>query len=357
VAAALGACLVLGAAAFIVLANLHGGDKQRSVAADPSPQCAAPTGDQGASPSCNGIVAPTGASGSPAPTTTAKPSATPTSSHAVTPSQCPVAGKNVAGAADPWGGCWPGPGNTGVPAGLTLHSCPTAIRAAGTFDSCRFDGDLTVTAPGVVITRSRITGQVVTQDGMPANGLTIRDSTIACACPSTDTQTSTGVQQDGYTLIRVDLSVPGHGIAIANNVTVRDTWFHNIGNNTPSHKDGIFVGNGANAVIDHNWVTCNDTQGCTSAIGLLMDFGPVSHYTITHNHLDGVGAFCFYGGGPSQKAYVSDHITFTDNVFGRTDEPKCGFYGPVAYWDVNGVGQVWARNTWPDGTPVPPSMG
>ena len=65
----------------------------------------------------------------------------------------------------------------------------------------------------------------------------------------------------------------------------------------------------------------------------------------------------FYGGGPSQKPYVSDHITFTDKVFGQTDQPKCGFNGPVAYWDVNGVGQVWARNTWPDGTPVPPSMG
>ena len=36
------------------------------------------------------------------------------------PSTCPVAQRNVAGGPDPWGGCFPGPGNAGVPAGTAL---------------------------------------------------------------------------------------------------------------------------------------------------------------------------------------------------------------------------------------------
>ena len=260
-------------------------------------------------------------------------------------------GVNLPGSADPWGGCWPGPGNTGVPAGVTLHSCAALITTPGTYDSCLFSS-LDVRANGVIVTRSQINGPVTTRDGSPADSLLIRDSTINCACPSDATHTSVGVMQDGFTLERVDIAVPGHGVAAQDHVTIRDTWFHNIGNQTVSHKNGIYVGNGTGSTFDHNWVQCNDSVGCTAAIGLLVDFGPITGYSITHNYLADAGSYCLYGGGPSSKPYVSDHLTVTDNVFDQTIQHLCGTYGPVAYWwDSNGT-NVFARNVWQDGTPV-----
>jgi hypothetical protein len=239
---------------------------------------------------------------------------------------------------------------------VALHTCPTSITAAGTYDACQFNGDLTVDSPGVVITRSRINGAVQTADGMPAGGLVIRDSTIACGCPSVGNGTTIGINQDGFTLVRVDLSGSGHGAAPQNHVVIQDTWIHGLGGPTQDHKNGIYSGDGTDVQITHNSVECDDgSGGCSSAIGLMSDFGVINHYTITKNLLNTIGAFCFYGGDGNIKAYNSQFIVFTDNVFGRAIYPNCGYYGPVTSFDMTQPGMVWANNTWADtGAVVPP---
>src|SRR5262249_42124850 len=92
----------------------------------------------------------------PKPTTTQPPPPPPTSTHPSGP--CPVAGKNVPGAADPWGGCWPGPGNTGVPANVALvaYTGPCTITTAGTvIDGKKVTCDtLSIQAANVVIRNS-----------------------------------------------------------------------------------------------------------------------------------------------------------------------------------------------------------
>jgi hypothetical protein len=251
---------------------------------------------------------------------------------------------------------WPGPGNTGVPAGLTLHECPLTITVSGSYDACHFDGDVTVKANNVRISRSLINGAVDTGgDDTGQTGLVISDTTIDCGCLSTnDYKTPVAIQQSNYTLLRVDLMHAGHGAAVQDNVVIKDSWIHDLGGNTQAHKDGIYSGDGSNVVIEHNNIDCNDgpAAGCTSAIGLLVDFGPITHWSINNNLLNTIGSYCFYGGG-GPKPYSASYIAFTNNHFGRRDHPNCGFYGPVTYWDSSRPGMTWSGNVWDDtGVPV-----
>ena len=69
----------------------------------------------------------------------------------------------VPGGGDPFGGCWPGPQNTGVPVGvvLTTYTGPCTITVANTvIDSKIITCDIDVRATGVVIRRSEIHGYV-----------------------------------------------------------------------------------------------------------------------------------------------------------------------------------------------------
>ena len=68
-----------------------------------------------------------------------------------------------------------------------------------------------------------------------------------------------------------------------------------------------------------------------------------------------------YGGATSGKPFSGDPTNatnqrFTDNVFQRGTNRKCGAYGPVTSFDRNGTGNVWSGNVWDDGTPVAPAL-
>ena len=216
-----------------------------------------------------------------------------------------------------------------------------------------FNGGVEVKASGVKITRSLIKGGVDTGSGGPGEqtGLVISDTTIDCGCLADETHTPPAISESNYTLLRVNLFDSGHGAAVKSNVTIQDSYIHGLGANTDAHKDGVFSGDGQHVLIKHNNIECNDGSkgGCTAAIGLLTDFGTISDYTIDGNLLNTNGSYCFYASGGPQKSYTSNHIVFTNNHFGRSIYPKCGYYGPVAYWDVNAPGNVWNGNVWDDG--------
>lgn len=257
---------------------------------------------------------------------------------------------------------WPDATNTGYePTGVTLHACASLITVSGTYDSCQFNGGVDVRANNVRITRSLIKGQVAAYSGDPGqqSGLVISDTTINCGCQSQDdSHTPVAIDESNYTLLRVNLYNSGHGAAVRSNVVIQDTWIHGLGGNTEAHKDGIFSGDGTNVTIKHNNIECNDgpLAGCTSAIGLLSDFGDITYYTIDNNLLNTNGASCFYGSGGPQKPYAPHHITFTNNHFGRAINGKCGDSGPVSYWDSSKPGMVWSGNVWDDtGAAVSPT--
>jgi hypothetical protein len=245
---------------------------------------------------------------------------------------------------------------TGVPRGTTLRSCPTTITATGTYDACRFDGDVTVKANNVHITRSLIKGHVDAGDGRQA-GLVISDSEIDCGCQSSGSNgTPPAIGDSNYTLLRVDIHDSGHGAAVKDNVVIRDSYIHGLGGNTGDHKDGIYSGDGSNVKLLHNRIECDAADGCTAAIGILTDFSDIYDWTIDGNLLNtSSGSYCFYGSGGPQKRYSSYNLTFTNNHFGRKFRTTCGAYGPVVYWDSSKPGMVWSGNVWDDtGQPVAP---
>lgn len=241
---------------------------------------------------------------------------------------------------------------------MTLHSCATTITAAGTYDSCLFAGGVHINVSNVTISRSRITGQVtVPNEGVNTFNTVISDTTIACGCLANGSNgTPSAVWGYNITLLRDDIFGSGHGFAEEGNTVIADSWVHGLGGNNDAHKDALYIGEGSNMTIRHNSLECNDGSagGCTSAIGILNDFGNITHLTITGNLLNTNGSYCFYGGAriPAKPSYAASYIVFTDNVFGRADNQLCGFYGPVTYFDVTTVGNVWARNAYVDGKPV-----
>ncbi|HSX42461.1 MAG TPA: right-handed parallel beta-helix repeat-containing protein, partial [Candidatus Saccharimonadales bacterium] len=307
-------------------------------------------------------------SGTKVPGHTSHTGTTPNSSATTPPSSSKSAGQGTVGqgttsgtgpgGSAPGGGtasapAFPDATTTGVPNGVTLHSCPTTITITDTYDACQFLGGLSVRASNVHITRSLITGQVDTGDGGAGEqtGLVISDSTINCGCQSTnDTHTPFAIAYSNFTLLRVNIYNSGHGAAVDSNVVIQDSYIHGLGGNTEAHKDGIYSGNGTNVVIKHNTIECNDgpLAGCTSAIGLLTDFSDITYYTIDNNLLNTNGAYCFYASGGPGKTYDSNHIVFTNNHFGRKYGQQCGDLGPVTYFDSSQPAMVWSGNVWDD---------
>lgn len=126
---------------------------------------------------------------------------------------------------DPWGGCFPGPSNTGVPDGtvLTNYTGPCSITTANTvIDKKTVNcGRLDVRAQGIVITNSHINGRVYIDDTWCSTAsFTITDSTVV-----TDDKLSRALMYCNYTATRVDLS-GGGSMAICRNCTIQDSYLH-----------------------------------------------------------------------------------------------------------------------------------
>jgi hypothetical protein len=240
---------------------------------------------------------------------------------------------------------WPGPSNTGVPAGTVLHSCPTTITVTGTYDSCRFDGSVTVKANNVVISRSLVIGQIRAGSGSQQTGLLVKDTTVdARAFGSTATTTPPAVSYANFTLLRVNIFGSGHGVQTNGNAVIRDSWIHDLCCTNVAHKDGIISNGGSNVTVVHNNVECAAGNMCSAALGLFGDFKPLSHWTVENNLFNTTGGFCAYGGDiPGKKYPTSTYMVFRNNTFGNKYNPGCGTYGPIGDWTTN-TGDVWTGN-------------
>src|SRR4029079_9333988 len=119
--------------------------------------------------------------------------------------------------------------------------------------------------------------------------------------------------------------------------------------------------------LRHNSLHCSytgpyngDTLGCSADLTGYPDFAPIKNNTIDRNLFVASpgGGFCAYGGATSGKPYSGDptnatNQTFTNNVFQRGTNNKCGSYRPVTSFNPSESGNVWAGNVWDDGTTVP----
>ncbi|MDZ5660545.1 DUF4082 domain-containing protein [Nocardioides sp. S-58] len=259
---------------------------------------------------------------------------------------------------------WPGPDNTGVPAGtnLTPYNGPCTITSPRTISAVDATGScdaLLIHTTGVVIEKSLVPRiQSIYQDG--GSSVTVTDSDVRGG------DTSTGALW-GYNITarRVDVTGGQHSFHCNENCEVTESWLHDQYNpDGGSYHNNAFISNGgSNMVIRGNTLHCtavlNRTDGgCTADVSLFGDFGPIDNVTVDGNFLRANSSsisYCAYGGASTSKPYQATNVRFTNNVFERGTNRKCGVYGPITSFDRRAAGNVWSGNVWDAGGAVNPA--
>lgn len=327
--------------------------------------------------------------GSDASTTASDGGAPAADGGAVVSTSC-VGAPNTPGGADPWGGCWPGPQNTGYPKGLpgdtrqpvtlTPYTGPTTIQTCGVvIDSKIVDESIIVqtgngttseATPCVTIRNSLVNGVIYAEQ--PTDGPTLVEDTEV-APP--DLPFWENIGRSNVFVHRVD-SHGGEGvIKCETNCEATDNWVHGMELGGTYHYNA-FGGNGTNGFrIEHNYASCGDWSktsspgddaGCSAVIGFYGDFGPIRNITIARNYLastfdvsaagvDRQAGYCLNPGYYPGKPYPdTNDLTVTDNVFARGGSNKCGVFGPTNSLNAVGKpnGNVWSGNAFDDGTVI-----
>ena len=317
---------------------------------------------------------------------------------------------NDPGTADPWGGCWPGPNNTGVPPGKTLTVLNPGQNAPGltwegsgwylgqcgtVIDGYEIHGSVymrygnttkSANTPCVTIKNTKIINGLVDLDvaclnaaaGNAANHcgpLLIQDSFLE----SEQLADRAEVIYDDFHLVRVDVQ----GTPLCNGTcTITDSWIHNLWAERGFHMDAISSngnGPGGSTTVTHNYIDCGGFRGpiqpepglgCSTVLASFPDFASIT-LKATYNYLaparrgwagtrDMQPPYCLNPGPGTTKPYptLNDYIAY--NVFARGFTGHCGLFGAVYGFgngDVhtNGTdnGNVWGPgNQWDDGQPM-----
>jgi hypothetical protein len=352
-------------------------------------------------------VAPTTATTAPAqaPSTATTTSAPATSSAAS--GACPVSTPNAPGGPDPWGGCWPGPGNTGVPAGTTLQNVPQTVTSGPGWTWSASDQAIYVNSCDTTLSGLNVNGSVFIRVGNGTVGastpcVTIKNSKINGYMDDTDScqasrcgpvvMTDDEVDTSQIQIDRANVGfdnvyewrINNHGgngpDACNGNCAIYDSWEHGLVVQGAFHMNAVGsngTGAGNRLTVEHNYLSCgwdqaavlagtNGSAGCTSDLAMLPDFDPVT-LTAEYNYFapaQTTGAYaqyqpsyCLYPGQGSQKPYgtIDDYIAY--NVFARGPNGQCGVYGPIYGWDNTGKdsGNVWGPgNMWDNGVALNP---
>lgn len=281
-------------------------------------------------------------------TTTTQPAPPPTT----TPPAPPVQQPPPPPPAPPAAAGFPGAANTGVPAGvaLTPYTGPSRITQPGTvIDSKLITTPLVIAAgaDNVTIRNSviRAAGYFLVLNSEGARNLQIVDTELD---GNGNTSNDAAVGGYGYTLTRVNIHGTVDGLKIGDDVTVQDSYIHDLVMTSGSHNDGIQSLGSDDVRIVHNTIVIG--SGSTSAI--ILSTGSASsmkRITIDGNLLGG-GAYTVYGGylrGTDDLSKVAD-IAITNNHFTTSVYPNSGAYGPLTSVDQPAV--TLSGNVWHDGS-------
>jgi hypothetical protein len=271
---------------------------------------------------------------------------------------------------------------------MATYTGSCTITAANTvIDSkvvnCR---TIDVRAAGFVLKNSYLNGGIVQSGGSAS--FTVQDSFIdsgvqfpACSngsCPAGkyacgDTGNATtdcGVTGSNFTILRTEIinsnraaycEAPGPCL-------IQDSYFHgtNLWPDASNLAHASSVREEQNLTLRHNSLHCSYTGpfvngdiGCSADLTGYADFAPIRNNTVDANlFVANTGnAFCAYGGATTGKPFSGDPTNgtnqkFTNNVFQRGTNKKCGDYGAVTSFNSSGTGNVWSGNVWDDGTAV-----
>ena len=215
-----------------------------------------------------------------------------------------------------------------MPSGALQITTPNQV-----IDGADISGTVTVEAPGVVIKNSRIHGN-------DAYGVLVGSGSVTI----TDTEISgfeNAIAGDSWVATRVNIhSVYGDGVKFGDNVTLQDSWIHDVTPAADAHADGGQLQGGVrNLVIKNNVIDMSSAPSANSALFIAPDLGPSTSgpVTIDGNWLDGgnYSLFCVDG---NNGQYFVKNISIINNKFGRG-----AAYGPSRInVPVTQSGNVWA---------------
>lgn len=391
----------------VVLAAIFGVVLAATATALVSTNTGAESGGNAPSASRSATIAPPLSTNTGAKPKSAKPKRSSTPSARVSATTTPpqpkcTATRNEPDGPDPWGGCWPGPGNTGVPAGTVLKNVPQDVSSGPGWSWNADAGAIYITGCNVLLSALNVNGDIYLRNGNGTQSaatpcVTIRDSKIngfidindyclvrqcgplvmtddEIAVPGSADRSSLGYSN--WFVWRIN-SHGGHGtLACDGHCEVHDSWIHGFYLEQAFHYNAI-GSNGDDAgpfIVDHNYLSCGDfwaenpdtngSAGCSSDLGLYGDFGPIANVSISQNYFAPAihtGTFrdnyqpgyCINTNNPQiGKSYPgATNEVVIDNVFARGYNGKCGLFGPVSSWQ-GGNGNVWSGNTWSNGTPL-----
>jgi hypothetical protein len=180
------------------------------------------------------------------------------------------------------------------------------------------------------------------------------------------------VGYQNFTILRTEIINSNRAAYCESNCTIQDSYFHgtNLWPDASNLAHASSVRNEQYFTLRHNALGCdyqgpfpNGELGCSADMSGYPDFTPIMHDTIDKNLFlaNNIGAgYCVYGGGTAGKPYSNDptnatYIVFTDNVFQRGANGKCGTFGPVTDFITGRTGNVWSNNKYDNGATVDPS--
>lgn len=283
---------------------------------------------------------------------------------------------NVPGGANQAGACWPGPENTGIPAGTVLTDYTgcgvddTVITTDNAIvDSKTINCHVVIRAANVTIKKTRINGIIIldpTAVGADDWSLALEDSEVNGG----QIEQFAAVSDGNITILRSHIYGALHNVHCFKDCEIRDSYLH-----TPyahgtfpndSHNNAFISNGGSGFRLVHNTLACDTPVapgggGCSGDVSLFGDFAPVGDVTLDNNlFVANTGAaYCLYGGYQSNKPFGQDahDIRVTNNIFQRGINNNCGDFGPVTNFTLDGdsngpvaPGNIWTNNRWDDGT-------
>lgn len=223
----------------------------------------------------------------------------------------------------------------GVPAGTALKAAKGGVitRSGTVIDGADISGGITVAASNVVIRRSRISGSDTYGVYVRSGSLTIQDTTI--------TGFENALAGDNYTAAGLDVSATtDDGFKIGSNVSIVDSWCHDLATAPGAHADCGQVQSGiSNVVIRGNWFDPGN-KGANAALFIAPDLGPSgSGPLLVEGNVFGGGNYSLFCVDGDNRRYYISGITLRNNRFLRNSN-----YGPIR---VN-VQALVSGNTWRD---------
>jgi hypothetical protein len=258
--------------------------------------------------------------------------------------------------------------NSGVPAGTRLTEVPVQATSGPGWAWNASTHTVNVTTNGVTITGLHISGILniqannvtVNKVQVSSSGdffgislrhtkdVTIENSTIGGTSRTMGRVGSAihDVYDDSTGMLIKDNNIFSFKTAIqVTTGTITGNYIHDTGFVEGDHTNGILdIGTTQPLTIRDN--TILDDQNQTDAVSLGATTGPGMPVAkkVVENNLLGGGSYTIYGGATHGNA-TSD-IVIKNNVFSQLYFPKSGMWGPVAYFDTAGTGNVWTGNTW-----------